>query len=109
YSKPYSEKTSELIDEEVRNLIQNAYERTKQLLTEKREQLENLAQELLRKEILFQYDLESIIGKRPFEHKTNYENYMEGNSKPVSGDALSSDTTSVVVEPNSENKAEDMQ
>lgn len=109
YSKPYSEKTSELIDEEVRNLIQNAYERTKQLLTEKREQLENLAQELLRKEILFQYDLESIIGKRPFEHKTNYENYMEGNSKPVSGDALSSDTTSVVVEPNSENKAEDLQ
>ncbi len=81
YSKPYSEKTSELIDEEVRNLIQNAYERTKQLLSEKREQLENLAQELLRKEILFQYDLESIIGKRPFEHKTNYENYMEGNSK----------------------------
>lgn len=77
YSKPYSEKTAEMIDEEVRNLIQTAYDRTKALLMEKRPQLENLSQELLRKEILFQYDLESIIGKRPFEHKTNYENYME--------------------------------
>lgn len=83
YSKPYSEKTSELIDQEVRAIIQKAYDRTKSLLTDKKEQLEKLAQELLRKEILFQYDLESIIGKRPFEHKTNYENYMDGdNSKP---------------------------
>lgn len=80
YSKPYSEKTSELIDQEVRGIIHQAYERTKQLLSEKREQLENLAHELLRKEILFQYDLESIIGKRPFEHKTNYENYMESEN-----------------------------
>lgn len=78
YSKPYSDKTAELIDDEVRLLIQKAYDRTKDLLSEKRKELEQLAQELLRKEILFQYDLENIIGKRPFEHKTNYENYMDG-------------------------------
>jgi cell division protease FtsH len=81
YSKPYSEKTSEMIDEEVRSIIQDAYERTKNLLSEKRTQLENLSQELLKKEILFQYDLENIIGKRPFEHKTNYESYMESESE----------------------------
>jgi AFG3 family protein len=81
YSKPYSEKTSELIDQEVRNIIQQAYERTKSLLTSRKEELERLAKELLRKEILFQYDLESIIGKRPFDHKTNYENYMDAKDK----------------------------
>ena len=80
YSKPYSEKTGEMIDEEVRKIISQAYERTKELLTNKKPELEKLAQELLKKEILFQYDLENIIGKRPFEHKTNYESYMEGES-----------------------------
>jgi cell division protease FtsH len=80
YSKPYSEKTAEMIDEEVRQIIQNAYERTKTLLSDKRKELENLSQELLRKEILFQYDLENLIGKRPFDHKTNYENYMDSDS-----------------------------
>jgi AFG3 family protein len=80
YSKPYSEKTAELIDEEVRLIIQKAYDRTKAMLSDKRKELENLALELLRKEILFQYDLENLIGKRPFDHKTNYENYMESDS-----------------------------
>ena len=85
YSKPYSEKTAEMIDDEVRILIQKAYDRTKYLLSSKKAELEKLAQELLRKEILFQYDLENIIGKRPFTHKTNYENYMDGEktSEPI--------------------------
>lgn len=85
YSKPYSEKTAEMIDDEVRILIQKAYDRTKDLLSSKKAELEKLAQELLRKEILFQYDLENIIGKRPFTHKTNYENYMDGEktSEPI--------------------------
>jgi cell division protease FtsH len=87
YSKPYSEKTAEMIDEEVRQIIQKAYERTKSLLSDKRKELENLSQELLRKEILFQYDLENLIGKRPFDHKTNYENYMESDSTPKEVDA----------------------
>ncbi|MBL7810732.1 MAG: ATP-dependent zinc metalloprotease FtsH [Bacteroidetes bacterium] len=71
YQKPYSEKTSEMIDEEVRMLIDSAYTRTKNLLTEKREQVEILAKELLEKEILFQADLETLIGKRPFETKVH--------------------------------------
>jgi AFG3 family protein len=80
YSKPYSEKTSEMIDEEVRKIIDNAFQRTKELLLSKKKELIHLAQELLKKEILFQYDLEALIGKRPFEHKTNYENYMESDN-----------------------------
>jgi cell division protease FtsH len=95
YSKPYSEKTAEMIDEEVRQIIQKAYERTKALLSDKRKELENLSQELLRKEILFQYDLENLIGKRPFDHKTNYENYMESDSTVKEVEALALDETIV--------------
>lgn len=81
YGKPYSDETAWLIDEEVRNLIEEAYTRTKALLEAKRNEVEILAQELLQKEILFQGDLERLIGKRPFEHKTTYETYMEEESK----------------------------
>lgn len=69
FTKPYSEETGKLIDEEVRKLINNAYQRTKQLLTEKKQQVELLAKELLTKEVLFQSDVEKLIGKRPFEEK----------------------------------------
>ncbi|MBN8786182.1 MAG: ATP-dependent zinc metalloprotease FtsH [Terrimonas sp.] len=69
FTKPYSEETGKLIDEEVRKLIDEAYVRTKNLLTEKKQQVEILAKELLKKEVLFQSDLEHLIGKRPFEEK----------------------------------------
>lgn len=72
-TKPYSETTAETIDEEVRKLISEAYERTKDLLQTKRTELETLAKELLEKEILFQTDLERLIGKRPFAKETTYE------------------------------------
>jgi len=78
FNKPYSEKTSELIDLEVRNIIANAYEKTKALLLEKREGLEKLAQKLLEKEILFQTDLEEILGKRPFDNRTTYDEFVNG-------------------------------
>ncbi len=69
FTKPYSEETSKLIDEEVRKLIEDSYEKTKALLSEKREQVEKLAEALLEKEVLFQSDVEALIGKRPFEEK----------------------------------------
>jgi cell division protease FtsH len=81
-TKPYSEKTAELIDEEVRDLISNAYIRTKELLTEKREQLKIVAEKLLEKEIIFQSDLEELLGKRPFNHKTNYQEFMDSENAP---------------------------
>jgi cell division protease FtsH len=69
FTKPYSEETGKLIDEEVRKLISVAYVRTKELLTEKKPELELLAKELLTKEVLFQSDVEALIGKRPYEEK----------------------------------------
>jgi cell division protease FtsH len=69
FTKPYSEETSKIIDEEVRKLIEETYERTKKLLEEKREQVTKLAEALLDKEVLFQSDVEALIGKRPFEEK----------------------------------------
>ncbi len=83
FGKPYSEHTAELIDEEVRKLIASAFERTKALLIEHRNQLEVIAQELLKKEIIFQSDLEKLIGKRPFEHKTSYQEYMDKEATPT--------------------------
>ena len=86
FNKPYSEKTSELIDQEVRNQITQVYERTKQLLIDKREGLIKLADKLLEKEILFQSDLEEILGKRPFDNRTTYDEFVNGpdaNQEPA--------------------------
>jgi cell division protease FtsH len=69
FTKPYSEETSKMIDEEVRKLIDEAYERTKNLLMEKRAEVEKLAEALLDKEVLFQSDVEALIGPRPFQDK----------------------------------------
>ncbi|MDQ1088171.1 MULTISPECIES: ATP-dependent zinc metalloprotease FtsH [unclassified Siphonobacter] len=78
FNKPYSEETSRIIDEEVRLIVDAAYERTKALLTENLKALEIIAQQLLDKEVLFQSDLEELIGKRPFEQETSYQAYMKG-------------------------------
>ena len=69
FTKPFSEETGKMIDEEVRKLIENAYIRTKNLLTEKKGDVELLAKELLKKEVLFKSDVENLIGKRAFEEK----------------------------------------
>ena len=69
FTKPYSEETSKLIDEEVRNLIDRAYDHTKVLLTQKSPEVKKLAEALLSKEVLFQSDVEALIGKRPYEEK----------------------------------------
>jgi AFG3 family protein len=67
YQRPYSEQTAQLIDQEVRELIDTAYNRTIALLTEKKAEVESIAVELLDKEIIFKSDLDRIIGKRPFD------------------------------------------
>jgi AFG3 family protein len=84
YQKPYSEKTAELIDQEVRELVDQAYTRTKNLLLEHKHQTEALAQELLKKEVLFQSDLEQLIGKRPFSTKTTYEEFVNSDTEEPS-------------------------
>ena len=75
FTKPYSDSTAEKIDFEVKRIVENAYERTKNLLINKKEQLEKIAKKLLEKEILFQNDIEILIGKRPFKNPTNYQSF----------------------------------
>jgi cell division protease FtsH len=62
--KPYSEQTAQLIDEEVRELVQNSYEKTKHLLIENRNKLENLAHLLMQKETLNREEIEKALGKK---------------------------------------------
>lgn len=79
FTKPYSEETSKMIDHEVRLLIDKAYQRTKQLLADKMDNVRLLAGELLKKEVLYKDDLERLIGKRPYEtHKEHIVPNKEG-------------------------------
>lgn len=81
--KPYSEATAQIIDEEVKEMIERAYTFTKELLSKHVNHLEVIAQELLKKEVLFQTDLEKLIGKRPFGKPTNYEKQMQDGFEDV--------------------------
>jgi len=65
--RPYSEATAELVDEEVRKLAGQAYERTFALLTEKKDLTQQLAERLLEKEVLLKEDVISILGERPWD------------------------------------------
>jgi AFG3 family protein len=66
FNKPYSEKTAETIDEEVKKLIDVQYERAKSILRKNKKGLQQLAEILLEKEVIFSDDLEKIFGKRPW-------------------------------------------
>jgi cell division protease FtsH len=80
FNKPYSDTTAEMIDNEVRKLVDEVYQKTKDLLNEKRSGLESIAQKLLEKEVLFQSDLEEILGKRPFDERTTYDKFVNGEA-----------------------------
>jgi len=67
FTKPYSEDTARMIDEEASAIIEKAYVRAKEILTTNKEKLTNLAKKLLEKEVIFKEDLVEIIGKREFE------------------------------------------
>ncbi|XP_053722328.1 AFG3-like protein 1 isoform X2 [Synchiropus splendidus] len=76
--KPFSEPTSRLIDQEVRHLIDAAFKRTLQLITEKREMVERVAKRLLEREVLSKADMVELLGPRPFCEKSSYEEFVEG-------------------------------
>jgi cell division protease FtsH len=87
FNKPYSETTAREIDEEVRKIIAEAYARTKKLLTSKKDKLTILAEQLLKKEVLFQSDLEELVGPRPFEQLTSYQEFIKGETEKKRKDA----------------------
>ncbi|RRT69375.1 hypothetical protein B296_00034141 [Ensete ventricosum] len=79
-TKPYSSKTGAIIDQEVREWVSKAYERTIALITEHKDQVVQIAELLLEKEVLHQEDLVRVLGKRPFvsSEPTNYDRFIQG-------------------------------
>ncbi|KAE9620483.1 putative ATPase, AAA-type, core, peptidase, FtsH, peptidase M41, FtsH extracellular [Lupinus albus] len=90
-SKPYSSKTAAIIDNEVRELVSKAYEHTLQLIEEHKEQVSQIAELLLEKEVLHHDDLVQVLGERPFKstEATNYDRFKEGFQKEMLSDASS--------------------
>ena len=99
FNKPYSEETARQIDEEVRKIIEGAYERTKGMLIEHRPALEIIAQELLKKEILYQNDLVRLIGKRPFERDTVYQAYKKRGVAEEVKEEIGTEAKPAAIEP----------
>ena len=68
FTKPYSEKTAQVIDEEIREIIEQQYQRALDILRTNRDKLTTLAELLLEREVIFKEDLEHIFGKRPHDN-----------------------------------------
>ena len=88
FSKPYSEQTAQVIDKEVKTMIEAQYDRAKDILREHRDQLDVLAQKLIEKEVIFREDLEEIFGPRKFVNELDQieekqEEAIEAGSEQV--------------------------
>jgi len=92
FSKPYSDETATLIDDEVRKLVESQYQRAQDLLKEKRNELDILANELLEKEVLLKSDLEKLIGPRPADVKAQAEKLAKEESNPFTEEQGTSST-----------------
>ena len=87
FSKPYSDRTAELIDEEVKRMINEQYERAKALLAEHKEGHNQLAQLLVEKEVIFAEDVERIFGKRPWASRSEEIMNKQEEEKAVEADS----------------------
>ena len=88
FTKPYSEDTAKIIDEEVSKLIEGQYQRAVEVLKENKEKLEELANKLLTSEVIFKEDLEAIFGKRIWDKE-------EPNTEEIEAEIISETTTSL--------------
>ncbi|HKI88888.1 MAG TPA: ATP-dependent zinc metalloprotease FtsH, partial [Draconibacterium sp.] len=102
FTKPYSEKTAELIDEEVKKLIDAQHERAKKVLKENEEGHKKLAKLLLEREVIFSEDLEDIFGKRPWDEKKLID---ENGNNDDNSEEKKEKKGKVKVEKDSENKS----
>jgi cell division protease FtsH len=99
FTKPYSEKTAELIDKEISNLIEVQYKRAIKILEENKDKLMELSNELLEKEVIFKESLERIFGFRPFKNRE--EKIAEAEKKAPLGAQDEIPTAEEPVEPKS--------
>lgn len=84
FQKPYSEKTAQIIDNEVSRIIEEQYERAKKILIENKEKHAQLAELLLEREVIFSEDLEKIFGKRKIaEHVIEEEDYNSSTDSTI--------------------------
>lgn len=89
FNKPYSEKTAQVIDEEISRIIEEQYVRAKELLTTHKEKLTTLARLLLEKEVIFKENLEEIFGKRPWKNAD--EKIAEAKAAKKNGSIVAKD------------------
>ena len=101
FGKPYSEHTAEIIDSEVKKLIDSAYARTKSLLSGHKEELHLLASRLLEREVIYKEDLEQIFGKRKWEDKSEMAHFNHANN----GAGINETIPTIVLPPAGESPA----
>jgi len=82
FTKPYSEDTAKIIDQEIKKIIDTQYERAKAILKKHEDKLHQLANKLLESEVIFKEDLETIFGKRPFEKEVIEEKVKTTTKTP---------------------------
>lgn len=105
FTKPYSDDTAKIIDEEVGKLIESQYQRAKEILKSYKDQLMILADKLLTDEVIFKEDLEKIFGKRPWDIETSSENGTAAKASPTPKTAPKrKPRTKVITDSGSENK-----
>ena len=92
FSKPYSDRTAELIDEEVKRMINKQYERAKTLLAEHKEGHNQLAQLLVEREVIFAEDVERIFGKRPWTSRSEEIMNKEEETKALASNDEETET-----------------
>ena len=81
-TQPYSQATARMIDEEVRKMVDEAYNTTVTLLTEKLPDIEKVAQRLMEKEVIAREDMRELLGPRPFPESTTYEQLTQDSRTP---------------------------
>jgi ATP-dependent metalloprotease FtsH len=107
FSKPYSDKTAELIDNEVSALIETSYKRTVQILKDNKDKLILLAEKLLEKEVIFRDDLEAIFGKSMFEDELIAEKKVSKKAEAIIEQAEVLEAETEVATPTTEDKKVD--
>lgn len=82
--KPWAESTAQQIDQEVHRIVDEAYQKCKDLLLEKKTEVGLIAEELLKKEVLVRDDMVRLLGKRPFDEEEDFEKYFGGGKESSS-------------------------